>query len=78
MNQQYQNLTPAPMSATPISFGVIIICAIAFFTRVQPPGLAVWPLGSGFFTPWQLVSYAFLHGSFNHLFFTCQFMSTRI
>ena len=30
--------------------------------------LALWPLGAGFL-PWQLVTYAFLHGSFTHLFF---------
>jgi membrane associated rhomboid family serine protease len=30
--------------------------------------LALWPLGSGFL-PWQVLSYAFLHGSFGHLFF---------
>ncbi|MEO5844396.1 MAG: rhomboid family intramembrane serine protease [Caldimonas sp.] len=29
---------------------------------------ALWPLGAGFL-PWQIVTYAFLHGSFNHLFF---------
>lgn len=28
----------------------------------------LWPLGS-FFMPWQVVTYAFMHGSFNHLFF---------
>lgn len=31
--------------------------------------LALWPLGSGYFLPWQVASYAFLHGSFSHLFF---------
>ena len=35
----------------------------------RPAGLALWPLESGFFTPWQLITYGFLHGSFNHLFF---------
>ncbi len=29
---------------------------------------ALWPLGSQWM-PWQLFSYAFLHGSFNHLLF---------
>jgi membrane associated rhomboid family serine protease len=33
------------------------------------PALALWPFDSGFFAPWQLVTYGFLHGSFNHLFF---------
>jgi len=36
----------------------------AWFTRL----FALWPLGEGFL-PWQVASYAFLHGSFNHLFF---------
>lgn len=29
---------------------------------------ALWPLGEGFW-PWQIGTYAFLHGSFEHLFF---------
>ena len=31
--------------------------------------LELWPLQSGFFQPWQVLSYAFLHGSEVHLFF---------
>jgi len=31
--------------------------------------LALWPLGSGEFMPWQLVTYAFMHGSMIHIFF---------
>jgi membrane associated rhomboid family serine protease len=30
---------------------------------------ALWPLGSGQFMPWQVLSYAFLHGDPTHLFF---------
>jgi membrane associated rhomboid family serine protease len=30
---------------------------------------ALWPLGSGLFAPWQMVSYGFLHGGFAHIFF---------
>ena len=30
---------------------------------------ALWPLGSGMFMPWQLASYAFLHGGLTHLAF---------
>jgi membrane associated rhomboid family serine protease len=33
------------------------------------PWLQLWPLQSGYFMPWQLLSYAFLHGSFTHLLF---------
>jgi len=59
----------SPFSATPVSFGIILVCAIAYLTRFQPISLALWPLESGYFTPWQLFTYAFLHGNFNHLFF---------
>ena len=69
MNQRQNSFNPVPLTDTPVSFGIIILCAIIFFIRFQPPGLALWPAGSGFFTPWQLLTYAFLHGSFNHLFF---------
>ncbi len=47
---------------------VAVFCLDLFvgpwFTRL----LALWPLGEGFL-PWQVVSYAFLHGSIEHLFF---------
>ncbi|HEY4958761.1 MAG TPA: rhomboid family intramembrane serine protease [Caldimonas sp.] len=46
--------------------------AIFFLGELLGPGLlstfALWPIGAGFW-PWQVVTYAFLHGSFNHLFF---------
>jgi membrane associated rhomboid family serine protease len=28
---------------------------------------ALWPLGSGLFLPWQVVTYSFLHGGLTHL-----------
>ena len=40
-----------------------------YLTNFQPLGWMLWPLESGVFAPYQLVSYGFLHGSFNHLFF---------
>jgi membrane associated rhomboid family serine protease len=46
--------------------------AIFFLGELLGPGLlstfALWPLG-GEFRPWQIVTYAFLHANFNHLFF---------
>jgi membrane associated rhomboid family serine protease len=57
----------------PITQALLLINVAAFcidmflgpwFTRL----LALWPLGYGFM-PWQMVSYAFLHGSLGHLFF---------
>ena len=29
---------------------------------------ALWPIGSGLFQPWQLITYMFLHGGFGHIF----------
>ena len=69
MNYTPNRFNSSPLSATPASFGIILVCAIAYLTRFQPISLALWPLESGYFTPWQLVTYAFLHGNFNHLFF---------
>jgi membrane associated rhomboid family serine protease len=47
--------------------------AVFFLERLLGGGLlgafALWPLGSGHFLPWQVGTYAFLHGSFEHLFF---------
>jgi membrane associated rhomboid family serine protease len=66
----------------PISIGIIIICVLIYLLQSMSPQspmwssiqnllahLALWPIQSGHFQPWQLLTYAFLHGSFNHLFF---------
>ena len=46
--------------------------AIYFLTQLLGPSLfgafALWPVGHGFW-PWQVVTYSFLHGNFEHLFF---------
>lgn len=52
---------------------LIIINVLAFLLEIVAGGsiidaLALWPLGPQF-QPWQIVSYAFLHGSFTHLLF---------
>ena len=57
----------------PITQALLLINVAAFcidlflgpwFTRL----LALWPVGHGFL-PWQVATYAFLHGSIGHLFF---------
>ena len=54
----------------PIAIGIIVACAAVFLLGGSGTAmLALWPLESGRFGPWQLVSYAFLHGSFSHLLF---------
>jgi membrane associated rhomboid family serine protease len=55
----------------------LILINVAVFLLQQVPGLgqtvdtlfALWPLGSPLFHPWQLISYAFLHGGVAHIFF---------
>lgn len=64
-----QKISLTFLGQTPVSMGVIIICAAIFLMQNVSPHLALWPLYSGYFQPWQLFTYAFLHGSFNHLFF---------
>jgi membrane associated rhomboid family serine protease len=63
------NVNQNGLMATPLSTGLIAACAIIFFMQNISPDLALWPLESGYFQIWQPVSYSFLHGNFNHLFF---------
>jgi membrane associated rhomboid family serine protease len=54
---------------------LMLACTAVFCVQLLLPfvpldrWLALWPIGSGLFMPWQMVSYAFLHGSMFHLFF---------
>lgn len=74
MNQQNRL---AIIGQTPVSIGIIAICVIIFVLQSMSQqmfeatfkNLALWPLYSGYFQPWQLFTYGFLHGGFNHLFF---------
>ena len=57
----------------PITKWLILVNVAAFCLDFFSGGLlqqlfALWPLSDGFL-PWQVVSYAFLHGSIGHLFF---------
>lgn len=57
-----------PITQALLLINVAVFCLDFFvgswFTRL----FALWPFGGGFM-PWQVVSYAFLHGSLPHLFF---------
>ncbi|QAZ38380.1 DUF1751 domain-containing protein [Methylibium sp. Pch-M] len=57
-----------PITQALILINVAVFCLDQFlglwFTRL----FALWPLGGGFM-PWQMASYAFLHGGIGHLFF---------
>ncbi len=66
MNQQ---LILHQVTRPPIAIGIIAVCVVVFLLHNISAQLALWPLYSNYFQPWQLVTYAFLHGGFNHLFF---------
>ncbi|MBL0719361.1 rhomboid family intramembrane serine protease [Piscinibacter sp. Jin2] len=58
----------------PITKALILAC-VGFYcaTLLLPPWfeglLALWPMATGNFQPWQPISYAFMHGSPGHLLF---------
>jgi membrane associated rhomboid family serine protease len=58
-----------PTAITPIALGIIISCLAVLLLGNISASLALWPLESGMFYPWQVISYGFLHGDFSHLFF---------
>ena len=59
-------------SLPPVTRALILICVAVFAMQQLLPLvglLALWPLQGGNFMPWQVFSYAFLHGDLLHLFF---------
>ena len=57
----------------PVTRALLLINVAVFFLLPLIGGgmaglFALWPIGPNFM-PWQVVTYAFLHGSFEHLFF---------
>jgi len=62
-----------PSSLPPATRAIIAANVVAFLLQ-QVAGdpmvrfLALWPVGT-LFEPWQLLTYAFLHGSIAHIFF---------
>lgn len=58
----------------PATKALMLICTAMFCLQSLAgywvEGLfALWPINSGAFMPWQLITYAFLHGGTTHLFF---------
>jgi membrane associated rhomboid family serine protease len=56
-------ITQALLLANTVVFCIQFLVGFGF-----ERAFALWPLTGGFL-PWQVISYAFLHGSFTHLFF---------
>ena len=65
-----RSLAPSTPIVTPMVIAACVL--IALLGPMAPEGLlgrlALWPWGHGF-RPWQLLSYAFLHGGLFHLVF---------
>src|SRR5476649_2119293 len=62
-----------PSSLPPATRAIIAANVVAFllqqyFADSMVRLFALWPVGT-LFEPWQLVTYAFLHGSLAHIFF---------
>ncbi|HSN31412.1 MAG TPA: rhomboid family intramembrane serine protease [Ideonella sp.] len=57
-----------PITQALLLVNVGVFCLQFLFGGPMLQIFALWPPGEGFL-PWQLVSYAFLHASFAHLFF---------
>ena len=56
----------------PVTRALVVANVVLFLVTMSAEPLvvplALWPLGAGFM-PWQLVTYAFLHGSLTHVLF---------
>ena len=77
MNFQSDNYSPnTQFTIFPPAVKHLLIVNGLFFVGLSTPMIgqflfkygALWPIGSGLFEPWQLVSYMFLHANFAHIF----------
>ncbi|MCW9707165.1 rhomboid family intramembrane serine protease [Fodinibius salsisoli] len=78
MNYQSPNYQPnTQISIFPPAVKHLLIINALCFVALNTPIIggplfaygALWPIGSGHFDIWQLVSYMFLHAGFSHIFF---------
>lgn len=78
MNFQDENYSPnTSFSFFPPAVKHLLIINGLIFLALGTPVLyrllmeygALWPIGSGLFYPWQLITYMFLHASFGHVIF---------
>ena len=56
----------SPLTTALVVANVVIYLLLSTF-HGAPAALALWPVATGAFEPWQVVTYAFLHGSFTRL-----------
>jgi membrane associated rhomboid family serine protease len=63
-----------PLHLPPVTRNLLIANIAVFLLQMLFGNLllyygALWPLGSGLFQPWQIVTSAFMHGGFSHILF---------
>jgi len=62
---------PIPPVTKNLMLACVAVYCLAYFAFLAPltQWLPLWPLASGRFMPWQVLTYALEHGSMSHLFF---------
>ena len=62
---------PIPPVTKNLMLACVAVFCLRYFAFLGPvtQWLPLWPLGSGLFMPWQVLTYALEHGSMSHLFF---------
>lgn len=58
-----------PITQALLLINVALFCIDEALGHVLSYWLALWPLESSQFYPWQVLTYGFMHGSLTHLFF---------
>jgi len=78
LNYQSEQYSPnTQFTVFPPAVKHLLIVNVLVFVAQRTPMIgsyinnygALWPIGSGYFEIWQLVSYMFLHASISHIFF---------
>jgi membrane associated rhomboid family serine protease len=78
LNYQGDNYSPnTSFSIFPPAVKHLLIVNLLVFFALTNPVMgnfliqygALWPIGSGMFAPWQLITYMFLHAGFGHVLF---------
>jgi len=60
---------PPPVTRALIFINIGVLLLLQLAPKLIGGRFALWPPRSGLFEPWQLITYAFLHGGWAHLFF---------
>jgi membrane associated rhomboid family serine protease len=60
---------PPPVTRALIFINIGVLLLLQLTPKLIGGLFALWPPRSGLFEPWQLITYAFLHGGWAHLFF---------